>query len=76
MGIDMNETIEDSLRRYRDAVESMIRGSRFPYRVGQKIIDADGNIGTVAVLFDDGDICTGPDAAHPEPWEKVGQKCE
>ena len=67
----MNETIEDSLRRYRDAVESMRHDLMGRHTIGSKVKDADGNIGTVVVLFDDGDILfTEHDAAHPGPWVK------
>jgi len=36
--------------------------------IGENVIDEDGNTGVVAIVWNDGDICTiENDAAHPNP---------
>ena len=38
------------------------------YQIGDRVTDEDGNIGHVAIVWNDGDICTiENDAAHPNP---------
>lgn len=39
-------------------------------KIGDKVVDEDGHIGYVGILYDDGDFITmpnGQDAAHPNP---------
>ena len=41
------------------------------YKIGETVVDEDGNIGRIAIVWNDGDICTiENDAAHPNPVTK------
>jgi len=43
------------------------------YKIGDLLLDDDGNKGIVVISWDDGDLChTENDAAHPNPV-KVGR---
>ena len=43
------------------------------YKIGDKVIDEDGNEGVVVIAYNDKDLChTENDAAHPNP-AKVGR---
>ena len=46
------------------------------WRIGEQVIDEDGHVGRVCIVWNDGDICTiENDAAHPNPkWKELEER--